>query len=538
MMKMIRKISWFLWFLPFGTFAIVTFIFTSPDVVKDYRNTLLALNVTIAIFAINFGFLEYQFSPYRVLIRPASRRHRWESVLLLLMSLLPLLSITFISEWSGIIALIFLPIIGYCSVLLGVSVSHESRGGILLGKRASIKMLRKFLPTLARDYDKNMYDQEQLNLSSLHDMPMHEWEVRPVCPPIREDDPVEFVTHLAYTALTNNDLNTFDMAVQQLLLFFSEIHNFKIKEGKTKDYEVSSALHTHLSQALELITRFAIATDKSGTFLIRLQDRFGHYIKIQSKDKRQHDGSTRDVFQLMVTLGQTFLERGLHENAMATIIVARQAVQKGIDDPKKDNEGKNDHLFIYSLASYTRRIKQMGTHAIGLRNSNFLYRCLDALAWVGCSSVKHRQYPVTQSCLDGLSQLGRESRAADLRCFWSHCALRPEDHAAERLGWIASWIATSRDERKRPFAVDELAEAYSRLYGYETKISIDATQEKPRITIQRTDKPHQMTYTKDGFSRTIDYADPKTIDEFELWGPPGEGNITVLESDFSGNSRE
>ena len=529
---MIHRISWFLWFLPFAIFAVVSFLFSSPDAVKDYRNTLLALNVTIAIFAINFGFLEYQFSPYRVLIRPALRQHRWQSISLLIMSLLPTLSIVFFPSWSGVIALISLPIIAYFSVFLGFSVSREARGTVLLNKKASVKSLTKFLPTLAKEYDKDMYDQEQLSLSSPQDMPMHEWSLRPVCPPIHEDDPIEFTTNLAYTALTNNDLNTFDMAIQQLLLFFPVVGNFKINEVKTKDYRISSALYAHLLHALERITRFAIANDKSSTFLIRLQERFGQYVSIQSKEKKQHSESTLEIFELMVILGQTFLEKGLRENALTTIIAARQAVQKGIDDPKKDDVDKNDSLFMYSLASYTRRIKQMGTKAIGLKNADFLYRCLDALAWVGCSSVKNRQHPVTQSCLDGLAQLGRESRAADLRCFWSHCALRPEDHAAERLGWIATWIASSPDEGKRPFAVEELAEAYSRLFGYETKISIDATQDKPRINVERTKKPHQVKFTKDGFSRTIDYSNPKTLDEFELYGSPGESDIVVLERDF------
>lgn len=501
--------------LPFGTLTILFLFFGWGLQLEKYHTTLVILNITIAIFAINFSFLVYQLSPYRVLIHPAYRRHRWYSIILLAFVLLPLMTLVIAPRWTGLVALTFLPVVAYASILLGILASQESRGTRLLKSKASLKRFEKFLPILATDYDRVIYEQEQQRLSSQQDTPIHELRSKPIPPPLRENDPVYFSTNLAFAALINNDLNTFDLTIQRIIQFYSVLEKYKLLIDRVEVYKVSSALQANISGAIERIIQFTTSNDKSSSFMIRLQEQFAHFVRSQAKNKQQQSISTRDVCGFMVVLGKNLLERNLYDSALLSIIVAREAAQKGIDDPPKD-----ELLFEANLDFFVRQITEMGKKTVQLRNTDFLYRCLDALCWLGCSAVRKKQYPVTLRCLEGLVQLGRESRAEDLRCFWSRCALRPEDHAEQRLKWISTWIASSTgtppDRTQEPFALKALAEAYSRFFGKECKAKLFERDGKCGVKIEKSDKPYRISFTEGAHIRTIDYFDPKMTDEFDM----------------------
>jgi hypothetical protein len=105
-------------------------------------------------------------------------------------------------------------------------------------------------------------------------------------------------------------------------------------------------------------------------------------------------------------------------------------------------------------------IKTLGQEAIIIRNSDFLYRCLDALGWLGCSAVKNNSRDVGLACLQGLIQLGRESRAANLECFWSNCSLLPFDHAYERIDWMLTWVISITQDKRESW-LDYWVEEYN-----------------------------------------------------------------------------
>ncbi len=503
--------------IPFLVLSTIFFLLGKSDL-KDYRNTLIGLNVTIAIFAINFSFVEYQFSPYRILIKSSGRIHRWFSIVLLLISLLPLLFTIYETNYLGRVALTLLPITAYGSVLLGILVSRECRGKTLLEKCISSKKFKSYLKLFISDLDKEIYNEKQIKMKNIKETPMHELTSNTLYPFISDDDPIEFAISLAYTALLNNDLITFNAVIEKLLSLYSEIRNFRILSTLSEDYEIRSWLNNYITQGFERIFRFAIANDKSLSFLVKIQEQFALYIRNESKNQKQTDKIVTDIFKMMTYLSQYFLEKDLYGPALISINIARQVTQEGIDNPKKDkSDGKNDLQFEYNLQIYPIMIKNIGSKAISLKNNNFLYRCLDTLGWLGCSAVKKKQYYITKGCLASLTQLGRESRSVGLRCFDTHCGLRPEDHVQERLDWIRSWIISTKESNGEYFAFDELIEAYQRLLGFEIEVSFEKIKEQERMSLTITKNPHIFTMKVDGITRTIDYSDNQVTDEIELY---------------------
>ena len=119
-------------------------------------------------------------------------------------------------------------------------------------------------------------------------------------------------------------------------------------------------------------------------------------------------------------------------------MVAREAVQKGLDSP---NTGQD--FFFDTLTAYVVAPKVLGLAAIDIGRTEFMYRCLDALGWLGCSALQSNNVTIGIECLQGLIQLGRKARAEKLACFWDSCGLSPYDHALE-------WGAAGHEEKNVP----------------------------------------------------------------------------------------
>ena len=170
-------------------------------------------------------------------------------------------------------------------------------------------------------------------------------------------------------------------------------------------------------------------------------------------------------------------------------------------------------MLEHRLARYVSRVIGLGESAIELSDSEALYRCMETLAWIGCSAVRYNGTETGRRTAEAIVQLGRRARAANIDCFWERCARTPFDHAVEHLSWMVSWIPRSTNGKGW---LGVLGRAASRLRGVEMALDLDETTDPPTVTVVRSDTPYRESVDDHGVRRTYDYSDPTMVDEFKL----------------------
>lgn len=170
-------------------------------------------------------------------------------------------------------------------------------------------------------------------------------------------------------------------------------------------------------------------------------------------------------------------------------------------------------MLEHRLAGYTSRVIGLGETAIELSDSEALYRCLETLAWIGCSAVRYDGTETGRRTAEALVQLGRRARAEDIDCFWDRCARTPYDHTVEHLSWMVSWIPRSVNGRAR---LGVLGRAASRLQGVKMTLDLDDSTDPPTVTVAKSPSPHKESVEDHGVRRTYDYSDDTMVDEFQL----------------------
>jgi hypothetical protein len=344
----------------------------------------------------------------------------------------------------------------------------------LLERLCSLKVLERHLHSLVPKIDAKITETKALELSKPADRPTHEfnWHL-PL--PAQRVDPINNLATLGLLAIQHGDLHAFGRVMKRSLEALELAEDFAPKKTEAGDYKMRAELREYVYGALQRMI-LALLRDKGTVSLSRVAiDALAESVVAKAKTQKQTKDFTFSALHLMETLSRHCYESGSTSDIRVLIIVARQIVQKGVDNPPRTPEGQESGIeifeFHHALPQLTNCIKRLGSYAIEKGDSEFLYRCFDAFAWLGCAAVKEKDSGVATECLRALSQLGREVRAKGLECFWSRCPVRPEDHAAERIDWIASWIAKiPADNREHWIGMCDCA--YSRLVGRETTLKI------------------------------------------------------------------
>ena len=191
-------------------------------------------------------------------------------------------------------------------------------------------------------------------------------------------------------------------------------------------------------------------------------------------------------------------------------MIGRLASEQGLVTVRNPHEA-------YNLSSYPADMEGLGRSAIEVRDTDFLYRCLEAIAWIGCAAARQDDRVMGATCLQALAQLGREVRVAGLECFWQKCLLTPFEHVDERIFWIVSWLPQVPEESRSGWCA-LTAEALSRLHGYKCRVTLEAEDDgtlQPSAAIDK-DMPHRGSINDNGRLRTIDYSDRNMLKELEL----------------------
>lgn len=99
--------------------------------------------------------------------------------------------------------------------------------------------------------------------------------------------------------------------------------------------------------------------------------------------------------------------------------------------------------------------------------------------------------------------------------------MRPEAHAAERIDWIASWVAKIPEDRRKHWI--EICDcAYSRLDGRETSLKFE-TGSNGELSIKRefSKNKHTEGYVMHAGARDVDYSDFTFLKDLEMHGGKG-----------------
>jgi hypothetical protein len=466
----------------------------------------------------------FNSSAYRQFYHSYPPRLLLACVVLLFIGLTPLSILVVRPEFFISTSLLLLPILAIAGAGLLEVGRRETDPLTLIDRLCSLKRMKKHLLSMVPRIDSKITETKKLELSKPGDRPTHEFDWHlPVWP--EKDDPISSLAALGLLAVRHADSQAFTRILKRCFEALEFTQTFPIKGSTAGEYRIRSDLHDNVFGALQRMT-LALQQDKGTVYLARVAiDTFAEFIVEQTKRRKQTEDLTFSAIRLMEVLSRHCYENGSTRDIRIPIIVARQIVQKGMDDPPPIQPGQDVSveisMFHHQLPNVTACIKRLGSFAIAKGDTEFLYRCLDAFGWLGCSAVKLEHVAVVTECLRALSQLGREARAADLECFWDRCPVRPVDHAVERVDWIASWLAQVPSDRRQNLA--ELANcAYSRLTGQEITLKFkQASDGKLSIEKVFSEKKHVESYIMQAAARNVDYSDFAFLKDLEMHGGKG-----------------
>jgi hypothetical protein len=318
-----------------------------------------------------------------------------------------------------------------------------------------------------------------------------------------------FRRNIIELSLKTGDVFTYETSINQ---FFKLIDVCLKHESVDYDSSFRFSVNKLISDNFELMFSIVIKETKSTPIQSLLVHKTGDFLKLKALENLQTTQPFSDLAGTLVTYATSNLEKN-SDASVFIISLFRQLAQKGIYSPPNDEEKS---FFKHRLIMYPNYIKILGQEAIKKNSSDYLFRCLEDLGFLGCTAVKNNHYQVIIQCLQSIVQLGREARAANIKCFWTHCALEAADHAHERMQWMVTWLP-GLDEKDRELLISPFEIAFSRMGGKKVKIAYQQVGEKLGVAYAHTDEPHIEGYAAEGFYRKVDYTDNSEIKEFKIF---------------------
>jgi len=503
---------------------------------EPFRASFLIITFTVITFSVMFSFGGINSAAYRQFHRSVPQRLLVSCVGLLLVALLPLMTLVTLPKLFIGVCLFILPMLVMAGVMLLEVGRSETDPVVLLNRLCSVKAVSRHLESLVPKIEARIAETKALELSKVRDMPMHEFDWTLSVPPER-DDPLTQLAALGLLTLQNRDAYAFRGVVNRFLELIETVEGVKIPEMAADRYKIRSQLEAQVYGPLERVM-LNLQQDKGTVSLARVAiDALAEYVAGKARARRQTEDLTYSALNLMWTLAKHCYASGSRKEAKVLLIVTRQIIQRGVDDPPKAEEGDSDavkvsvSLFHNGLGNLTNVIKRIGSYSVDNDDAELHYRCSEALGYLGCSAVKHEDLELATECLRAISQLGREVRVKELECFDSHCPVRPEAHAAEHIGWVASWVASLPKERQQPW-IDVVEKAAARLSGKATELKVAATADETTSLLKvQPEKNHVEGYMMHVGDREVDYSDFKFLKDLKLYGGKGtlmQGPIVPL----------
>lgn len=345
--------------------------------------------------------------------------------------------------------------------------------------------------------------------------PSHEISWSPVSN-LPANDPYGFLRILSITATEQRDLETFERALDRAFEVVSWLYG-SIGQGRltAKDLSGTDVVLTH---GASLLVRIGLATrgaQERQVFAERFLNKLSVFVIETGLPNYSVAELLPHLLTVMESVAEDLLQNQNRAGALIPVITIRQLATEAVESQSPEDR-MQAMLIMHAVEQCARSLQRLGEMSIRLGHADYLYACFDALGWLGCAAAREDESGVGNACANALAQLGRIARAKKLACFYTRCALLPEDHAYERIQWIITWTAALEGARREGWG-ESMAEAISRLLGRQTSIHYEAKGEKFMCRVDVTEHPYKFTMNDNGRVRTIDYSDPDELKDFHLY---------------------
>lgn len=494
--------------VPFLGTSITLLYYGHFEFLTGYAASFISVSLAIATFAITFSFTQYTFSPYKSLLRAVSIRQLLFSLLLVFIAMVPLMTLLFRPDYVSQSAIICIPLLLYATILLMVVAREDSDPYVYLRRTISKKFISRYLSAFGKAAEIALKDKKRLYFHNRGEAPMHDYGSSEH-PFFVSGDPFDRICEVISISLTNNDSMVFENAIGA---YFIAVDKCIASYLSVQNNEHRFKLQQTLTHGLKRICQ-SVITQSSNTLTQNLViEKLSRFLKEKAIEHAHTDQPFFDFAKVLTDYGCKLFDQGNHTGVLMIGALMRELAQKGIADKQEDDSSMID----YYLSGFARHIRTLGDKSIEQFNSDILYRCLEELGFLGCTAIKANQYPVSIECIQSLTQLGRSARAAKMKCFYPSCLLEPVDHAEQRIWWMLSWVPHLEPDDRKSWA-ETFSTAYSRLNGFTINISEQMIDGKLGFSFERTKKAYTMSYSEEGYYRTIDYSDFTDLKEFSLY---------------------
>src|SRR5665647_1773312 len=277
-------------FLIIGSFVFLFLVLTwlgwnAP--LSNYASALLIGNITIAVFAINFSFLEYQLFPYRALLRSAPPTQILFSIVILLSTVLIVGGVAS-NAFPPVSALVALPLVACGGILLGRIARYEGSPLTMLEREASIECISEFLTKYTKIVDSHDKRLQEIKVA----LPIHSgmwYEPVPfLTPPVDINDPFNTLANLGILSIKNNDIHTFERVTERTLAAINLASELSFKKNEDNanvlNFQTQRRLVGRVKDTVQFLGKAAIRYDQSDVFATKFMNICGMHI-LQQADK-------------------------------------------------------------------------------------------------------------------------------------------------------------------------------------------------------------------------------------------------------------
>lgn len=493
--------------LLFILLSISLMCFANLEDLAVYNIAFISTGIGIATFSISFSFLQYQFSPYKALLQYVSNSHLIYCYAVVFIAIIPLINLIINKTYVPAAGIFCIPLLIYGAILLPIISIEECNPRLLMEKNLGMNNISRYLNEF-KSVDKAAKEKsEKLEFEWPNETPLHSVTSK-YNTNVIANDPFALLCNVIELALKNGDKITYERAINNYFLLTDLCVDHEIV-----DYRSGSrfAINKLVTDTFEIILT-QVVTAKNIPLLSIIIYKTGDFVKEKALRQLQATAPYDDLIDILVKYAKSALDNN-QEFVIYISSLCRELSQKGIHDPET---GERKMFFSVHLASFAKYITIIGQEAVSKKNSDVLFRCLEDLGFLGCTAVKKNHFNVIIECLQGLVQLGREARAADVKCFWRHCSLEMTDHADQRIEWMVTWLPQVPEEDRNILA-ESFGTAYSRLYGKKLTVSIEEIEGELGVKFTKSEEKHIESYADGKYRKTVDYSDFKEIKEFKLY---------------------
>lgn len=333
---------------PFLLIGIILYCQLNVKELENYITPFITASLTIATFSITFSFLQYQFSPYKSLLKSISIKQLLFSYLTVFVALIPLFTLFYKKEYVPIVSLFSIPILAYSTILLWLIASEESNPLVLLNRTVKNDKLSDFLINVDEKYFNIDNEQSKFEFSKGDETPMHDVFTSSYSATTVPNDPFHFINNIIDSSLNNADTEIYEIALEDFLKLIDKA----LENKKSKHFYIENLI----KNSFERLAFSTLKQTKNKTVHNIFIAKISKFLKEKALIHKQ----TKEPFIEMVAILTEFTKELLQTNnpngVVSVTSLYRQLSQKGI----YDNPDKKKHiLFKEYLAIFPDKLKKL-----------------------------------------------------------------------------------------------------------------------------------------------------------------------------------